>query len=111
MRVSRLVGAIGAVGALWCASTVFGAERAAPDRIVLASGDVLFGHVYAEDDASITLLHADLGEMTLSRDKILEITLAPSAPSVIAQTAEAEPLTPATSRFKIRMRAESRERL
>lgn len=89
MRVSRLVGAIGAVGALWCASTVFGAERAAPDRIVLASGDVLFGHVYAEDDASITLLHADLGEMTVSRDRILEITLAPSAPSAIAQTAEA----------------------
>lgn len=64
-------------------------ENAAPDRVVLSSGEVLLGHVLAETDESVTLLHNVLGEVTLPRDRVTEVTLAPASPSVLAQTSQA----------------------
>ncbi len=75
-----------------CAFTVgaFASENTVPDRVVLVNGDVLLGHVVTQTDESVTLLHDVLGEVSLPRKNVLEVSLAPALSTILAQSSQAQ---------------------
>jgi len=92
----KLIGGVVAVvlvGLAWNGS-------AKADVVTLVNGDTLSGTIIAQDDTSVTMSHAILGEVTLPREQVAAVMLTGAetaeAEEVAEETAEAQENPPAT---------------